>query len=306
MNLKTWVPLGLAIVLGLVAMFVAKDYMDKKNPSVTSENATKVVVLKKDVAAGSQLTADDLATVKIAGTDVNPQAIFSDPLTLEKRVVVAPALKGTPVINTMLAPEGAGSGMQALIPEGKRAITVEINEFSGVAGNLTPGCHVDIVSTFTGDHGEMLSRTIVQNLKVQSLGVRQGDNADQAPQTRSVTLIASPNEAEAIELATSLGHPRMVLRASGDDEPSDSEGITVAELRRGISKSDYVEPIALAPATTQPSSSPQSNHPRMRQIKIIRGGVESTTNVQELAAPIGPKWITGANTEEIPSSNNPQ
>jgi pilus assembly protein CpaB len=305
MNLKTWVPLVLAIVLGLIAMKVARDVMDKKNPSVTSENAMKVVVLKKDVPAGTQLTADDLGTAKMAGTDVNAQAIFSDPAALEKRVTIAPAVKGTPVINTMLAPEGAGSGMQALIPEGKRAVTVEINEFSGVAGNLIPGCHVDIVSTFTGDHGEMLSRTIVQNLKVQSLGMRQGGDPNDAPgPVRSVTLIASPNEAEALELATSLGHPRMVLRASGDEEPTDSEGITVAELRRGITKSDYVEPISLAP-TTQPGSQ-QSTRSHMRQIKIIRGGVESNSTVEELAAPIGPKWITGANTEEIPSSSNPQ
>jgi pilus assembly protein CpaB len=228
-------------------------------------------------------------------------------MALDKRVILTPAVKGTPIVQTMLAPQGAGSGMQSLIPEGKRAVTVEINEFSGVAGNLIPGCHVDIVSTFTGDHGEMLSRTIVQNLKVQALGMRQGgDPNDQAGPVRSVTLIATPNEAEAIELATSLGHPRMILRASGDEEPSESDGITVAELRRGISKSDYVEPIGLS-STTQPSqsSSGQSSaRSHMRQIKIIRGGVESNTTVEELAAPIGPKWITGANTEEIPSGSN--
>ncbi|HMB96540.1 MAG TPA: Flp pilus assembly protein CpaB [Tepidisphaeraceae bacterium] len=302
MNLKTWVPLVLAIVLGLFAMIFAKNYMDKKNPSVNSENAMKVVVLKKDVPAGKQLTAEDLGTAKMAG-DVNPQSVFSDPAQLEKRVIVAPSIKGTPIVQTMLAPEGTGNGMQALIPDGKRAITVEINEFSGVAGNLVPGCRVDIVSTFSGEHGEMLSRTIVQNVRVQALGMHQGDAAGNEPTgpTRSITLIATPAEAEAIELATATGHPRMVLRASGDNEPSDSEGITVAELRHGIaSKGDFAQQIELAP-TSQPSRESIRSH--TRQIKIIRGGVESSTTVEELAVPVGPKWITGANTEELPSGN---
>jgi pilus assembly protein CpaB len=260
------------------------------------------VVLKKDVPAGAQLKASDLETAKMAG-DVNPQAIFSDPAKLENRVVVASASKGTPVIEAMLAPDGTGSGLQSLVPEGKRAITLEINEFSGIAGNLIVGCRVDVVATFTGDHGDMLSRTIVQNLRVQGLGMHQGDAAtDQGPAgpIRSVTLIASPQEAEALELATATGHPRLVLRASRDNVPTESAGITIAELRHGVAhNNDYVQPIELSPST-QPSQGVQT---RTRQIQIIRGGIESETTIEELAAPIGPKWITGVNTDEIPAAN---
>jgi pilus assembly protein CpaB len=301
MNLKTWVPLVLAIGLGLVAMKIAHDMTMKTNPGLAADGGMKVVVLKKDVPAGKPLTSDDLSTVKMAG-DVNPEAVFSDPDKLEKRVVVTNAIKGTPVIETMLAPQGSGSGMQALIPEGMRAITVEINEFSGVAGFLVPGCRVDIVSTFQGDKGEMLSRTVVQNVKVQTLGMRQQTDATgdqpQGP-TRSVTLIATPSQAEAIELTTSTGHPRLVLRSYSDNQPALTEGVTIAELRRGgPDAGNYAEPIGLS-STTQPSGTP-----RMRQIKVIRGGIESNTNVPEIAAPITQKWMTtGANTEEIPSGN---
>ena len=162
---------------------------------------------------------------------------------LEGRVLATAAVKGSPVLQSMLAPKGSGSGLQALIPDGMRTITIEINEFSGVAGNLVPGCRVDVVSSFNGDaNGEMVSRTIVQNVKVTALGSRRaaeneqagnGNNAGAQNQVKSVTLLATPREAEAIELATATGRPRLILRSGKDGETLPSDGISVAELRHG-------------------------------------------------------------------------
>src|SRR4029078_3978861 len=81
--------------------------------------------------------------------------------------------------------------------------------------------------------GEMLSRTVAQNIKVQTVGMRRPPEGDQnAPPTiRSVTLRATPKEVETIELAASLGRTRLVLRSTNDNEKPLSEGITVAELK---------------------------------------------------------------------------
>ncbi|HVT89917.1 MAG TPA: Flp pilus assembly protein CpaB, partial [Tepidisphaeraceae bacterium] len=172
MNLKTWIPLVLAIALGLLAMKIASNVMSKNNPSVSDAGSKSIVVFKHDVTPGSKLTAEDLETAKIAG-DINTQAVFNKPADLDGRVMFTAATKGTPVIDSMLTPVGTGGGLQALVPKGKRAITVEINEFTGIAGNLVPGCRVDVVSTINGENGEQVSRTVVQNVVVQSMGMRQ-------------------------------------------------------------------------------------------------------------------------------------
>src|SRR5262245_24332733 len=141
MKVKTWLPLVLAVVLGLTAMKVARDMISKRNVEKKAASGTAIVVVKSDVYAGNALTAADLITVQISG-GLNRAASFTRPADLDGRVMLTDAVKGTPIANAMLAPKGAGGGLQALIPDGMRAITVEINEFSGVAGNLSPGCHV--------------------------------------------------------------------------------------------------------------------------------------------------------------------
>jgi pilus assembly protein CpaB len=316
MKLKTWLPLVLAVVLGLAAMKVARDMTSKKDPGKERGPGTTVVVLRSDVSAGAALTAADLATVEMTG-EINREAMFTDPAELDGRVLVADAVKGTPVASAMLAPKGSGAGLQALIPDGMRAITVEINEFSGVAGFLAPGCRVDVVVTIGGDAGEMLSRTVVQNVKVQAMGTRQ--QADPNAPVRSVTLLVTPKEAEAIELACATGRPRLVLRPGSDGSTEESIGVTVAELRTGnpasldpfsIQPVQYLTPASQPTQSTQvPSVTPVAEsrpdpRPRVwqRKVQVIRGGVESTITFDEVATPSNPRWITGTGTDELPGT----
>lgn len=301
MNWKTWVPLGLAIVLGLVALKIARNIVAGRATGGVSEGSVRVVVANSDLPEGTQLTASVLRTGKIAG-EINTDAVFTDASSLEGRVLIVPAAKGTPILASMLAPVGTGSGLQALIPPGMRAVTLEINEFSGVGGYLTPGCHVDVVATLGGEGGDSISRTIVQNVKVQAVGSRQQtQGGDSSSSIKSVTLIASPKDVEAIELAAATGRPRLVLRSSGDDSPVPSSGVTLGELRRSSARKD---PFAVQPVIelfkSAPATQPVETWNRTRQIKIIRGGVETETTVEEIASPVGGRWMTGGGTEELP------
>jgi pilus assembly protein CpaB len=320
MNWKTWIPLVLAVVLGLVAMKVARDMTARSGAAPVADNGTRVAVLNKDLNPGTKLSAADVTLARVSA-EVNPDTVFTDALKLEGRVLTAAGLKGMPVVQAMVAPDGTGSGLQAVIPDGMRALTIEINEFSGVAGNLTPGCRVDVVSTLTDkEGGEMLARTVVQNIKVEAMGMRRAPDADPNAPTRSVTLLATPKEAEAIELAYSTGRPRLVLRSSSDDAVATTAGVSVAELRRGsavtsdpfasqvamatpLANPQPVTPVELAP-TTQPRSVEQTIRRQLRQIRIIRGGVESSVMVEEPARPISDHWMTDAGTEEFAGDGN--
>src|ERR1039458_5759699 len=80
MNVKTVIPLALAIVLGLFAAMAAKNMIDKnKNqPAAAALHYTQVVVAKDNIAAGSLLRAEDLTVGKMAG-DISPDVIYGNP-----------------------------------------------------------------------------------------------------------------------------------------------------------------------------------------------------------------------------------
>src|SRR5262245_40594469 len=134
MKLKAWFPLILAIVLGVVAAKSAHDWIQKNKAAQTPNGQfVKVVVAKADTQAGKELTADDLRLAQVEAASA-PATAFKTIDELVGRVNETFMVKGQTVVEGMLAPKGAGSGLQAMVPDGYRAVTMEVNEFSGVAG----------------------------------------------------------------------------------------------------------------------------------------------------------------------------
>jgi Flp pilus assembly protein CpaB len=182
-----------------------------------------------------------------------------------------------------------------------RAITLEVNEFSGVAGLLTPGCHVDVIATINegGTHGQQVAKTIVQNVKVMAVGQKTSVAGNEPPMPnemfKSVTVLATLGDAEAIELACSTGRPRLVLRGGRDQEIAASTGITLGELR-GSGRDGGFDPFVLPPVAINPTPttlpaevSPTTRPTRLetfvrrdsnrRVVKVIKGGVESSVTL---------------------------
>lgn len=286
MNIKAIVPLIVALVLGLVAALTAWQMTSRPNPGTAVQQQTaQVVVLKDNIAPGRELKPENL-TLGSAGSKQAPEGTFTSVQQVVGRVSTVPMVKGQPVFETLLAPQGTGEGLQALVPAGMRAITVEVNEFSGVAGLLVPGCRVDVVLTMQGErNGQSLARTICQNIKVTAVGQRIAsgkEKDDDREPTRSVTLLVTPKDAEAIELGASMGRPRLVLRGSQDKDVSPRDGVTLAELR-GDPNQQTAEPYANRPVeyvepTTRPAeqTADASPMPRTRTVQIIRAGNVST------------------------------
>ena len=249
MNIKTWAPMIVAIVLGGVAAKVGRDMLSRKEPpKQVTVNVTRLVVAKESIAPGTALKPTDLVTNSVPESSVTP-GTFRDMAALINRVVTMPVIKGQPILENMLAPEGTSKGLTAIVPDGMRAVTLDVNETSGLAGMLLPGCRIDVVTTLTNETGQMLSRTIARNLQIIAIGRRFAESAkepgkDEGPEpapARTVTLLVTPKEAELIDLASHTGTPRLVLRGSRDtrgDLQNDLESVTIAELRGSTGESN--------------------------------------------------------------------
>jgi pilus assembly protein CpaB len=250
-NAKKWGPLVAAIVLGGIAAKAGFDVVSHRpSEKVIVQKVTHVVAAKDDLPPGSSLRVIDLVATNVPESS-SPGGTFDSPERLVGRVTTVPLRKGQPVFETMLAPEGSSRGLTAVVPEGMRAVTMEINEFSGVAGLIVPGCKVDVVSTFPSDNGQMMTKTVCRSLRIMAVGRKYNDPTPkdgkekeppsprdgdaEPPLARSVTLLVTPREAEILDLAAHTGSPRLVLRSSRDGKDDlrsgMSEGVTVAELR---------------------------------------------------------------------------
>jgi pilus assembly protein CpaB len=116
----------------------------------------------------------------------------------------------------MPAGENAGTGPSSLIPFRMRAVSINVNEVTGVAGFVEPGARVDVLFTATvnvaGLH-EPRSTTILQNVPVLASDQRlDRSTARQGQAAHVVTLLVSLEGAEKLALAMQEGRIQLVLR----------------------------------------------------------------------------------------------
>jgi pilus assembly protein CpaB len=145
---------------------------------------------------------------------------------------------------------------------------------------VRPGSRVDLVATLQeGGADRAMAKTVVHNVLVTAVGQRMTDapvDPRQPPEPfRSVTILVTPEQAEAVELTATTARPRLVLRNNLDKDTVESAGVSFADLRgRGPGGRD---PFAAAPIKLlDPPASPRPTQTGRRTVTIIRGTTEST------------------------------
>jgi pilus assembly protein CpaB len=137
------------------------------------------------------------------------------------------------VLESKLAPVGTKGGLSAVIDKGDRAITVRVNDVVGVAGFALPGNYVDvIVNTQEPGKGEQASISKIVLEKILVLAVAQQVSRDdtQPKVVNAVTLQVSPDQAEKLDLARSVGTLSLVLRNQVDKDQLATKGATKLTL----------------------------------------------------------------------------
>jgi pilus assembly protein CpaB len=314
MNWKNLVSLLVAIVMGLAALWIGRNIILGKQMALKPSDGelVQVIVANKDLEPGHLIAAEDVTVAKFPVDSVSKTA-FTDNKAVIGRAVLTPVIKGQTMFDGLLAAPGSEGGLTALVPDGMRAVAVEITESSGVGWMLVPGCRVDVIASLRQEAGEM-ARTIVENVKVQAVGQRlakeRADGSRTGEIMKTVTLIVTPKDAEAIELAGNSGKLRLVLRGANDTRPTASPGVRLAELTGGPG-GDLKEPTTkptggflsmlaalAAMPTTQPTSPAEQEVYVRRAERIIRGGSEGTVYYQRRATDKEDGWNVTSVVEE--------
>jgi len=228
-NIKAFGLLFLALVIGLTAAVYAANMATRQSLA-----SNKIVVAAVDIELGGKITPQMLTTVDWPSGSV-PAGAFSEVKNLQDRVIKVGIMRGEAIVERKLAPPGSQGGLSAVIAEGKRAMTVRVNDVVGVAGFALPGNYVDVMvnaqqDKARGEEGRQISKTVLEHVLVLAVAQEAGRDDTKPRVVSAVTLELSLDDAEKLDLARSVGTLSLVLRNQVDKQTVATQGITKSEL----------------------------------------------------------------------------
>ena len=228
MRRQTLIALGVAIILGVVAVFLANSYLSgrERQLAASPEGMVRVAVATAPLAYGTDITPDKVKFVQYPQASLPPGTFKSVAELLpegKRRVVLRPIQVNQPLMAADLSGEGQNASIAALLPDGMRAATVSINDVSGVAGFVKPNDTVDVLITrqpIGGDgaaQGQQVTDVLLQNIRVIAMDQAAASNGQPAV-SRTATLELTPIDAQKIALGQQLGQLSLVLRKPGEEQ----------------------------------------------------------------------------------------
>jgi pilus assembly protein CpaB len=229
-NIKAISLLVLAVLIGLAAAVYAAGLASNQGGLALK----KVVVAVVDIEMGSKVTPQMLSSADWPIGSV-PEGAFKDIKELQDRVVKVSVTRGDALVERKLAPVGTQGGLSAVIAEGKRAMTVRVNDVVGVAGFALPGNFVDVMVNAQQDKGKndegiQISKTVLARVLVLAVAQESGRDDTKPRVVSAVTLELSLEDSEKLDLARSVGTLSLVLRNQIDKKTVATAGITKTEL----------------------------------------------------------------------------
>lgn len=298
--------LGLALALGAVAVFLARDWLESQVQPVAVEKPTlpltTVVVSRAKLAYGNRIAAEHVREIRWP-LDSVPTGAFKTVDELfgkgEERVVLRPVSPGEPILPGKVSGFGEKATLSTILEKHMRAVTIRINDTSGVAGFVLPGDKVDILLT-RDDAGRLITDILLQNVKILGMDQKVEDVEGKPRVAKAATLEVTPVQAQKIALAQRIGQLSFMLRSISNAEPANRQTISVTDLRIGeINASpqpQIIQPVAAVPEPATDGSAstakvvralPPEPKPRKKKkvvnrftsVKIIRGLARTTEQV---------------------------
>lgn len=241
---------GAAVVAALaIAIFISSVWRDSRFQS----QPVFVVVASRNIPPQTEILASDVALVSVPRRYLQPAAIQQLEQS-EGRIAATAIPQGSQVtLATTLSPS-ARNGIAGMLPAGRRAVSIAVDEVNGVAGLVRPGNFVDCLLTvdFGDDAGSRFTTlTLLEQVPVIAVNHSIFPPAVQPPASKEksaaslssddsgrqmVTVAVSPEEAATLMLAQESGRVHLVLRPQEDEASANAPPVTLDKLTqlRGV------------------------------------------------------------------------
>ncbi len=248
------------LVAGILTYFILQMLdltASKEQPK--SGAATMVLVASRDLATATKITAKDITWQTWSNKALSPEFAIKGTRAIKDflgAIVRWPIAQGQPVMDKkIIQPEHYGF-MASLINPNMRAVAIEVDKASGVAGLISPGDQVDLILTHRLDDQSknFVSETILQGIVVLALDQRvsRSNQDDKVKLAKTVTVEVTPRQAEIIAIARSLGRLSLSLHSISNVDVTTTN-------KRLTTQHDF-------------SNAYKSTSPRNGHITLIKGG----------------------------------
>jgi len=237
---KTYARIGMLLVsvsLGAGGVYFANDYIESEVAGFRSkfektEPMVDVVVPSTNLARGDTVSEAVMSVRKIPQQYVDTHSVTAENFgnavgqKLDFDIDAGTALLWAH-LEGGLTPTFSGK-----VPDGMRALTVQVDEINSVSGFLQPKDRIDLLFTY-GDGEARKIRPLIENLTVIATGIQtMVDKANYNGQRAftTITVQVTPIDAKKITLAQQIGVLTAVLRNPEDSRVKDTDVVTLASL----------------------------------------------------------------------------
>jgi pilus assembly protein CpaB len=224
MRARSLLTLLIGILLaGVAVYFVDQRLNEREHIQVVAAEPpmplAMVVVASRDLARGDLLRADALREIPWPADSVPEDAFHSVKEVIgdgtEERRARRSMVVGEPVLAAKVSGFGGRDTLGETLSPGKRAVSIRVNDVSGVAGFLLPGDRVDILLTRRlEDDGKKnpVTDVILQNVVVLAIDQLSDEQREKPQVARTATVEVDPAEAQKLALAMQVGNLSLALR----------------------------------------------------------------------------------------------
>lgn len=238
--------LALSLVLGIATSYMVYQYVDQATQAAKPVETVPVLTAAKDIPARTTITGEMLRMTRVPVDIKLPDALVVSTDAVGK-VTKLPISQGEEMLPSKLFLDREESGLAFVVPEGKRAVSVAVNEVVGSGGMLVPSDFVDVVAVldvqtnnpsdpanqrFGVDPGsraqvKAIAQYVLQNIEVLAVAqVLQGDPTPPSTGQKVSGAVGGASAQPAKQNSTAQPGARTVTLAVG---PEDAEKLILAE-----------------------------------------------------------------------------
>lgn len=243
MNNRFFIMLIIATVLAGGAAWIAKNWVDSVTGQKAEQGVTPIVVAAMDIPYGSKIEATHLKKLNWP-KDSLPKGAFQDDKLVIGKIAQRAFMADEALLESQIKDRAAGSILSALIPEGKRAMSVSVNDVSGVAGFITPGNMVDIIATNNKTNKTYI---LLSNVKVLAIDQVVETDHEKPVVVKALTLEVTAEQSTLLVREMQKGSFYFTLR-----NPTDNKNVAQSP--------EDETPVFAAKEGAMPPASPKKNN----------------------------------------------
>lgn len=247
--MKNSIPLIIAVVLGLAAVFVVSRMM--KGKSETREGSVLVVAATRDLSNKEEVRDGYIRAKEIPQSALSPRHVLWSKANIVMGQTMLRSVAKDDVI--MLNDVGMSKSMSLLLGDGEWAVPVTFSD-NGITQFLQPGDEIAILGTFSVKKTipskdlsaepivveERATSVIFPSVRILDIGSGDGISREEGVNARAVIVALPPQQAATLVAAQRIAELYPALRRANDPSSLNRldggvvDDTTFLDLRKGL------------------------------------------------------------------------